>query len=176
MKARAGEPANTISRGSSPTNSVRVTCGVSDKWTMLTLSKRWLTTHISLSFRAATATGSIPTETRACSTSPRGVILKTSSVPLGVFTANNLVRSGDMAKGRTCPLSNSMNEDAEDAARTVLLKGDLKSDMLSRTPKTVSPANASTPFFSLDTARYIRELLSFLIDIRDKDHSANSAS
>jgi hypothetical protein len=40
MKARTGEPANTISRGSSPTSSVRVTRGVPLNVTTLMLSER----------------------------------------------------------------------------------------------------------------------------------------
>jgi hypothetical protein len=38
------------------------------------------------------------------------VIPKISNVLFGVSTANNLVLSGAIASGRTCPLSNSVNE------------------------------------------------------------------
>src|ERR1700731_3760978 len=107
-----------MSRGSSPTSSVRVTCGVPLKVTMLTLSERWFTTHASVLLRAATATGSIPTGTRDCKVNPAAVMLKTSSAPLGVFTANRVVPSGDIAIGRTCPLSNSTNEGPADAPET----------------------------------------------------------
>src|SRR5579862_9353933 len=68
MKARSTPPvpANTMSRGSSPTSNVCVTCGgLVLTSTMLTLSERWLTTHTSLLLRAATAIGSIPTDTDA---------------------------------------------------------------------------------------------------------------
>src|SRR5262245_42063488 len=65
MNARpAPGPANTMSRGSSPTSSVRTTRGGSDATsTTLTLSDRWLTTQTSPDERAATATGSRPTGT-----------------------------------------------------------------------------------------------------------------
>ena len=97
-KARAGEPANTMSRGSSPTSKVRVTRGVPSSDTTLTLSDRWLTTQTSLSLRRATATGSRPTGTRACSSRPLLVMRNTSSVLLGVLTANRRVPSADMAR------------------------------------------------------------------------------
>ena len=123
MKARAGEPANTISRGSSPTIKVRETWGVPLTETTLTLSERWFTTQTSLLFRAATATGSMPTGTRPWKTTPAGVMLNISSVPLGVFTANSMVPSGDIAMGRTGPLSNSTNEGpVEEAATGVALR------------------------------------------------------
>ncbi len=123
MNARAGEPANTMSRGSSPTSSVRVTCGTPASVTTLTLSDRWLTTHTSPLLRGATATGSSPTGTRACSASPAEVILNTSKVLFGVFTANSLVPSGDIAIGRTCPLSNSMNGTAVETTATAVMHG-----------------------------------------------------
>src|SRR5689334_13558696 len=47
-------------------------------------------------------------------------MLKISSVPFGVLTANSLLPSGDMATGRTCPLSNSRNEGPLEAADTCL--------------------------------------------------------
>src|SRR5258708_2401054 len=47
-------------------------------------------------------------------------MLKISRVPFGVFTANNLLPSGDMAMGRTCPLSNSTKEGPLEAAETGL--------------------------------------------------------
>ena len=111
-KARAGEPAKTMSRGSSPTSRVRTTRGAPSRLTTLTLSDRWLTTQISLSVRAATATGSRPTGTRAKSCRPVGVMLKMSSVLFGVLTANRRVPSGDCAIGRTWPLSKAMKPGA----------------------------------------------------------------
>ena len=110
MNARLAVPANTMSRGSSPTSRVRVTCGVPVRVTTLTLSERWLTTQTSLLLRAATATGSRPTGTRPAGVIPLAVTLKISSVAFGVLTANRCVRSGDNAIGRTGPLSNSRNE------------------------------------------------------------------
>ena len=53
-----------MSRGSSPTSSVRTTAPTGPleaSSTTLTLSDRWLTTQTSVSLRAATATGSSPT-------------------------------------------------------------------------------------------------------------------
>src|SRR3954468_3414958 len=116
MNARPDAPANTMSRGSSPTSSVRVTCGVPDSVTTLTLSDRWLTTQTSVLLRAATATGSSPTGTRDENVSPLAVTLKMSSVAFGVLTANSLVRSGEIAIGRTGPLSNSRNDGEVTAA------------------------------------------------------------
>ena len=110
MNARFDAPANTMSRGSSPTSSVRATCGVPDSVTTLTLSERWFTTQTSPLSRAATATGSRPTGTRAANARPPAVTLKISSEPLGVLTANSRVPSGDSAIGRTWPLSNSRND------------------------------------------------------------------
>ena len=64
MNARPrSAPANTMSRGSSPTSSVRSTRGVPSSRTTLTESERWFTTHTSFALRSATATGSRPTET-----------------------------------------------------------------------------------------------------------------
>ena len=68
MKARGGFPAKTMSRGSSPTSSVRTTCGVPVRLTMLTLSESRFVTHTSVLLRAATATGSRPTGTRYSNT------------------------------------------------------------------------------------------------------------
>ena len=92
MKAR-GEgavasvgPAKTMSRGSSPTSSVRTTRGGSAPTsTMLTLSDRWLTTHTSPSVRAATATGSSPTGTDPTWVRPPPSTAKISSRSSGVF-------------------------------------------------------------------------------------------
>ncbi len=79
MKARVPPgPAKTMSRGSSPTSSVRVTRAVArfagSTSTMLTLSDRWFTTHASTrppdSARVATATGSSPTGTSVASVRP----------------------------------------------------------------------------------------------------------
>jgi hypothetical protein len=47
-----------------------------------------------------------------------GVILKISNVPLGVFTANKVFPSRDMAMGRTGPLSNSTKEGPVEEAAT----------------------------------------------------------
>ena len=65
MKARSrAVPAKTMSRGSSPTSSVRtVRAGDVERSTIETLSDRWFTTQTSLVVRAATATGSSPTGT-----------------------------------------------------------------------------------------------------------------
>ncbi|TMA57360.1 MAG: hypothetical protein E6J75_07815 [Deltaproteobacteria bacterium] len=82
MKARSWLlPANTMSRGSSPTSSVRTTrervTSAGSISTMLTLSERWFTTQASVRparfVRTATATGSRPTGTSAASTRPPGV-------------------------------------------------------------------------------------------------------
>ena len=116
MKARCGLPAKTMSRGSSPTSSVRTTCGVPVRLTMLTLSESRFVTHTSVLLRAATATGSRPTGTRIFEAGNPEVRSKTSSVPLGVLTANSVLPSGDMASGRTGPLSNSTNAGPVDAA------------------------------------------------------------
>ena len=101
MKALAGEPAKTTSRGSSPTSRVRTTRGVPLRLTTLTLSDRWLTTQTSVLLRAATATGSRPTGTRVISCRLPLLIWKMSRVLFGVLTANSLVPSGDLASGRT---------------------------------------------------------------------------
>jgi hypothetical protein len=63
--ARCGLPANTMSRGSSPTSSVRTTRGFRGAVTSTTLmlSERWFTTHTSVLERTATDTGSMPTAT-----------------------------------------------------------------------------------------------------------------
>ena len=76
-------PANTMSRGSSPTSSVATTrdsvASVGLISTTLTLSERWFTTHASVRparfVRAATATGSRPTGTSAASVMPPPVIV-----------------------------------------------------------------------------------------------------
>ena len=109
-----------MSRGSSPTSSVRTTCGVPVRLTMLTLSERRFVTQTSVLLRAATATGSRPTGTRYSKTGNPEVRSKTSSVPLGVLTANSVLPSGDIATGRTWPLSNSTNEGPAEAAETDL--------------------------------------------------------
>ena len=103
MKARLPpEPANTMSRGSSPTRSVRVTRGGTEPTsTMLTLSERWFTTHTSPLVRAATATGSRPTGTESACVSPPAETSKISSRSSGVSTANRRVPSGESASGRT---------------------------------------------------------------------------
>src|SRR5262245_4433588 len=123
MNARAGEPANTTSRGSSPTSRVRTTRGVPTRLTTLTLSDRWLTTQTSESSRAATATGSNPTGTRACNVSPPDVTPKISRVLSGVFTAKSLAPLGDSATGRTCPLSNSVNGTPAEEAWLAAVEG-----------------------------------------------------
>src|SRR5689334_8539461 len=60
----------------------------------------------------------MPTGTRVCNASPAVVMLKISKAPFGVFTANSLVPSGDMAMGRTWPLSNSTKEGPLDEPAT----------------------------------------------------------
>ena len=121
MNALSGDPANTTSRGSSPTTSVRVTCGVPARLTTLTLSESRLVTHTSVLLRAATATGSSPTRTRPVHTGAPEVKSKISSVPLGALAANSVFPSGDIASGRTGPLSNSTNAGPVDAARAACL-------------------------------------------------------
>jgi len=118
MKARFPEaPAKTMSRGSSPTSSVRTTRGgEAERSTMLTLSERWLTTHTSSFVRAATATGSIPTGIESTWVRPPPPTSKTSRRLSGVLTANNWPPSGDRASGRTWPLSKVMKEGWANAA------------------------------------------------------------
>src|SRR5208283_5230745 len=79
-----------------------------------------LVTQTSLLLRTATATGSSPTGTRYRKDGDPEVRSKTSSVPLGVFTAKSVLPSADIASGRTCPLSNSTNAGpvAADCAET----------------------------------------------------------
>ena len=78
-----------MSRGSSPTSSVRVTCGgLAPTSTMLMLSERWFTTQTSLFERAATATGSSPTGTEPTCASVPPWTSKISSRLSGVLTAN----------------------------------------------------------------------------------------
>jgi hypothetical protein len=118
IKARwRSGPANTMSRGSSPTSRVRTTRprGPSPRRrsTMLTLSERWFTTHTSVFERAATATGSRPTGMESTCFSPRLPIRKISRRLSGVLTAKRCMPSGDSASGRTWPLSNSVNDDSE---------------------------------------------------------------
>src|SRR5580658_3075089 len=88
---------------------------------MLTLSEIRFVTQTSVFVRADTATGSRPTGMRNFIVGLPEVRSKTSSVPLGVFTAKSVVPSGDIARGRTWPLSNSTNggpvEEAETVAR-----------------------------------------------------------
>jgi hypothetical protein len=107
-----GGSANTMSRGSSPTSSVRTTRGgVAPASTMLMLSERWLTTHTSVSVRAATAIGSRPTGTEpACVRAPVPAFTsKISSWLSGVLIANSRVWLGLNAIGRTCPVSKVTN-------------------------------------------------------------------
>src|SRR5262245_6530951 len=120
MKARFPPvPANTMSRGSSPTSSVRETRGgVAARSTMLTLSERWFTTQTSVFERTAIATGSMPTGTEnAGESTPPSPTLNTSSRLSWMFVTNSRVLSGDSATGRTGPLSNSMNEGCANAGR-----------------------------------------------------------
>src|ERR1700733_11994701 len=86
---------------------------------MLTLSEMRFVTQTSVFVRADTATGSRPTGTRNFIVGLPEVRSKTSSVPLGVFTAKSVVPSGDIARGRTWPLSNSTNGGPVDEAETV---------------------------------------------------------
>jgi hypothetical protein len=95
---------------------------VCPRLTMLTLSERWFTTQTSLFDRAATATGSRPTGTRARKTGEPCVRSKISSVPLGVLTAKRRDRSGEIATGRTGPLSKAMKEGPVEEAATCLDK------------------------------------------------------
>ena len=122
MKARVPPvPAKTMSRGSSPTSSVRTTRGgVAPTSTTLTLSERWFTTQTSLFDRAATATGSRPTGTDACGVSAPvpGSTEKISSWSSGVFTAKRRVPSGLIASGRTWPLSKVVNDATPSATHT----------------------------------------------------------
>src|SRR5450631_747662 len=108
MKARVPPaPPKTMSLGSSPTRSVRATCGgVVLTSTMLTLSETWLTTHTSVLLRAATATGSTPTDTERAKERPLGATLKMSRVPFAVLATKSWVPSGESTTGRTGPLSN----------------------------------------------------------------------
>src|ERR1017187_9097682 len=137
MNALAGEPAKTMSRGSSPTSRVRTTCGVPVRLTMLTLSESRLVTQTSVLVRTATATGSSPTGTRYRKLGNPEVRPKTSSVPLGVLTANRVLPSADIASGRTCPLSNSTKPGPveADCAETGF-------DRMSQPPKQNKPAAA----------------------------------
>src|SRR5271169_3981028 len=107
MKARVPpSPPKTMSLGSSPTRSVRATCGgLVLTSTMLTLSETWLTTQTSLLVRAATATGSSPTYTEAAKERPPGATAKTSSEPFAVLATKSWLPSGESATGRTGPLS-----------------------------------------------------------------------
>ena len=105
MKARwRFAPANTMSRGSSPTSSVRTTRGgLALTSTMLTLSDKWFTTHTSAALRTATATGSTPTGTEASTRSVLPVVSTMSSVPAAVLATNKRAPSADSANGRTGP-------------------------------------------------------------------------
>ena len=103
-------PANTMSRGSSPTSSVRTTrpCGRRLSSTTLTLSERWLTTQTSLSLRAATATGSRPTGRRRGARG-RGLDAEDLEAVVGRVDGEEQLAVGDSASGRTWPLSKSVN-------------------------------------------------------------------
>src|SRR5262245_28590770 len=111
MKARLPPVlANTMSRGSSPTRSVRVTRGgLLPTSTMLIESERWLTTQTSVLERAATATGSSPTGTEPAWVRPAPETEKISRRLSGVLVAKSRVPSGDRASGRTCPVSHVVN-------------------------------------------------------------------
>ncbi len=119
MKARVPPgPANTMSRGSSQSSSVRVTRGgVVPTSTMETESDRWLTTQTSVSERAATAIGSSPTGTEPVWVRPAPETPKISRRSSGVLRANRRVPSGDRASGRTCPVSNVVNAAARQATK-----------------------------------------------------------
>jgi hypothetical protein len=103
-------PANTMSRGSSPTISVRTTRGgICERSTTLTLSERWLTTHTSELVRAATATGSMPTGIENVWLSPPPFNTSNTSRRLsGMLVTSRYAPFGVSATGRTAPLSNSM--------------------------------------------------------------------
>ena len=84
--------------------------GAAARSTTLTLSERWLTTQTSVSVRAATATGSMPTGIeRAWVSVPPGFTTNTSRRLSGMFVTNKREPLGESATGRTGPLSNSMN-------------------------------------------------------------------
>src|SRR5262245_27027492 len=118
MKARPPPgPANTMSRGSSPTSSVRTTLGGSDATsTTLTLSERRFTTQTSPGERTATATGSKPTGTAARCVRPVAPTSKISRRLSGVLTAHSRLPSAERASGRTWPLSNVTNDELAAAA------------------------------------------------------------
>ena len=103
-----------MSRGSSPTRRVRVTRGAAGSVTSttLTLSDRWFTTQTSVLLRAATAAGSRPTPTAPTWAIEPPVTSNTSRRLSGVFTAKRWVPSGDIASGRTCPVSKRVKGDA----------------------------------------------------------------
>src|SRR5581483_8385062 len=157
-------PANTMSRGSSPTSSVAVTRGglvpVGSSWTTLTLSERWLTTHTSVLVRAATATGSSPTGTLALwARSPvPGSTASTSRRLSGVSTAKRRVPSGERASGRTGPLSNVTNPaPAAVPAATARAKSPISA--LRQAVTIMPPSHSTIPFrrgrfFSLPGRRF----------------------
>ena len=104
--ARCGVPANATSAGSSSVCSVATTLIVL-RFTMLTLSEIWLTTHASVFVRARTETGSSPTGTEPRLTGIDEVLemSKTSSLPSAVFTARSFLPSGVTSSGWTCGVS-----------------------------------------------------------------------
>ncbi len=126
MKARVPPgPPKTMSLGSSPTRSVRTTCGgVVLVSTTLTLSETWLTTQTSVLVRAATATGSTPTYTELTAVRPAAETAKTSSDELAVLATKRWVPSGERVTGRTGPLSKvKVGVDVERAGAAVSRAG-----------------------------------------------------
>ena len=102
-----------MSRGSSPTSSVRVTrAGFDETSTMLIESETWFTTQSSPSLRSATETGSMPTRTDPTLVRPAPETAKISTRLSGVLTAYRRVRSDERARGRTWPLSKLKKEAA----------------------------------------------------------------
>jgi hypothetical protein len=64
-------------------------------------------------------------------------MLKISKVLSGVLTANNFVLSGEIASGRTCPLSNSMNEGPVEVVEIVAVE-----ELGSAAIKSIAPITA----------------------------------
>jgi hypothetical protein len=103
-------PAKTISRGSSPTYSVRTTRGgLVVTSTILTLSERWLTTQTWPLLLTPTATGSRPTATDSTWFGTPLLRLNISRWLSGVLTAYKIMPSADIANGLTWPLSKVTN-------------------------------------------------------------------
>ena len=109
MKARVPpRPAKTMSRGSSPTSSVRTTRGGVRADVDDADAVGEMVDHPHLAVRCAPrrrpARGR-PGPSRSWVSSPLPSTAKISRRSSGVLTANSRVPSGDSASGRTCPLS-----------------------------------------------------------------------